>query len=331
MNLSTTYLGKKLRSPIVVSASPLSNDIDTVKQMEELGAGAVVLHSLFEEQLRAEAAELNERLTVSESHFAESSSFFPTLHEYRLGPEEYLEHIQAVKKAVEMPVIASLNGSTRGGWTDFATKIESAGADALELNIYSVPTEIEVTGAELELRHLEVVEAVRAAVRLPVAVKLSPYYSSIANFARRLGETGVDGLVLFNRFMQPDIDLAQRRVEPRYSLSHTEDQRLPLRWIAILKGKVALELAATGGIHDAQDVVKGLMAGADVTMVCSSLLEHGVTHLRTITAGVSEWMKANGYNSVDELRGSLSQQSASDPSAYERAQFIKAIGIQAIA
>lgn len=326
MSLTTKYLGKTLRSPIVVAASPLAKDVANIKKMEDSGAGAVVLHSLFEEQIRAEAAELGDRLDAADTHFAEISSFFPKIHEYRLGPDEYLKHVEAAKRAVDIPIIASLNGSTHGGWTDYAQQIEKAGADAVELNIYGVPTELEVTGAELEEQHLGIAESVRRAVKIPVAVKLSPYYSNLANFSRRLGKTGINGLVLFNRFMQPDVDVAKRTIQPRVTWSTPEDQRLPLRWVAILKGRVDLNLAATGGIHEAEDVIKGLMVGADVTMMCSSLMTKGIGHLRTVTDGVTRWLDENGFGSVDELRGSLSQQRVSDPSAFERAQFVKAVG-----
>lgn len=326
MDLSTTYLGLKLRTPIVVAASPLAKDIHHIEQMAEHGAGAVVLPSLFEEQIRAEAQELDDRLAQTEPGFSEVSSFFPKIHEYRFGPEAYLQHIQKAKAAVNIPIIASLNGATEGGWVEYAKKIERAGADALELNIYAVPTELDISGAEIEERHLRIVTAVRAAVKIPIAVKLSPYYSNLANFASRLAQTGINGLVLFNRFMQPDINLSTREVEAKTYWSNPEDKRLPLRWIAILNGRVDLNLAATGGIHHAEDVVKSLMVGADVAMVCSALLEHGTAHLRTVNEGLSRWLEENDYSSVSELRGSLSRDKVADPTAFERAQFIKAIG-----
>jgi len=326
MDLKTKYLGKNLRSPVVVAASPLARDIDNIKKMEDNGAGAVVLHSVFEEQLRAEAEELEERLDGTNPNFAEAASFFPQVHEYRLGPDEYLQHIKKAKQAVDMPVIASLNGSTLGGWTDFAKQIEAAGADALELNVYSVPADLELAGAEIEQQHLGIVESVRGAVEIPVAVKLSPYYSNVGNFAKRVAETGVDGLVLFNRFMQPDVNLDSRSVEAKSYWSQPQDQRLPLRWIAILSGRVQTNLAATGGIHEAEDVIKGLMVGADVTMLCSSLLKNGIEQIRKVNVRVTKWLDENGFASLDELRGSLSQQKVSNPTAFERAQFIKAIG-----
>jgi len=328
MELTSKYLGLTLRTPIVVAASPLSKDIENIKKMEELGAGAVVLHSLFEEQIRADMKEMDEMLEGTEQAFAESSSFFPKVHEYRLGPAQYLEHIQKAKNAVSIPIIASLNGASEGGWVEYAKKIEEAGADALELNLYSVPTDTDLSGAALEERHLNIVKAVRAAVKIPVAVKLSPYYSNLANFAARLAETGVQGLVLFNRFMQPEVNLETGEVEPRATWSQPQDQRLPLRWVAILKGKVDLNLAATGGIHQAEDVIKGLMVGADVTMLCSSLLANGIEQLRTVNEGVNTWLKDKGYESLEQVRGTLSREKVSNPTAFERAQFIRAIGTE---
>ena len=326
MELTTKYLGQTLRSPVIVAASPLARDIDNIKKMQENGAGAVVLHSLFEEQLRAEADELEERLDGSNPHFAEASSFFPQIHEYRLGPDEYLGHIKKAKEAVDMPVIASLNGSTVGGWTDFAKQIEEVGADALELNIYAVPADLELSGAELEERHVAIAKSVRDAVKMPVAVKLSPFYSNAGNVAKRIADTGVDGLVLFNRFMQPDIDIEKRTVDAKSYWSQPQDQRLPLRWIAILAGRVNANLAATGGIHEAEDVIKGLMVGADVTMLCSSLLKNGIGQVRKVNVRLTKWLDEHGFASVDDLRGSMSQQKVSNPTAYERAQFIKTIG-----
>ena len=326
MDLKSKYLGLDLSSPVVVAPSPLAKEVANIKKMEEHGAGAVVLGSLFEEQLRAEAQEMEERLDGTNANFAEASSFFPQIHEYRFGPTEYLKHIGAAKNAVNIPVIASLNGSTSGGWTDYAKQIEEAGADALELNIYAVPSDLTLSGTDLEERHVAIVQSVRDAVKLPMAVKLSPFYSNVGNVAKRIADTGVEGLVLFNRFMQPDIDLDSKSVKASSYWSTSEDQRLPYRWIAILKGRVDANLAATGGIHEAEDVIKGLMVGADVTMLCSSLLKNGVEHLRKINLRVTKWAEDNGYASLDELRGSLSQQKVSNPTAFERAQFVKAIG-----
>ena len=272
MDLTTNYLGLKLRSPLVVSASPLSEDVDKIKRMEDAGAAAIVLYSLFEEQLRQDRLELNQHLQQGTESFAESLSYFPDAEEYRLGPEEYLKHVSAAKKATRIPIIASLNGSSTGGWTEYAKQIQKAGADALELNIYYIPTDMNLTGTEVELTYLEILKAVKAEVTIPVAVKLSPFFSNFANMAKRLDQAGADGLVLFNRFYQPDIELESLEVKPNILLSTPMAARLPLRWIALLHGRLQASLAATSGIHRASDALKMLMAGADVTMLCSTLL-----------------------------------------------------------
>jgi dihydroorotate dehydrogenase (fumarate) len=257
--------------------------------------------------------------------FAEALSYFPEPFEYRMGPEQYLEHIRKAKAAVKIPIIASLNGSTLGGWTDFAKQIQQAGADALELNIYSVPTDGKLPGAAIEKNTLEIVKAVRAAVHIPIAVKLSPFYSNMANMATELDAIGVKGLVLFNRFYQPDIDLETLEVQPHILLSTPQDLRLPLRWVAILRGKVKADLAATSGVHQASDVIKMLMAGASVTMLCSALLKHGVEHLKTVEKDLLAWMTEKEYVSVKQLQGSMSQKKVENPSAFERAQYMKAL------
>lgn len=325
MDLSTTYLGLKLRTPLVPSASPLSEEIDSIKEMEDGGASAVVLYSLFEEQLRQDRAELDHHLEHGTFSFAESLTYFPDLKDFRLGPEEYLKHIATAKKAVGIPIIASLNGSSVGGWTEYAKAIQEAGADALELNIYSIPTDVNLTSGEIEQTYLEILKAVRAAVTIPVAVKLSPFFTNFANMAKRFDEAGANGLVLFNRFYQPDIDLEALEIKPNILLSTPMAMRVPLRWIALLYGHVRSSLAATSGIHRASDVVKMLMAGADVTMLCSALIRHGVRQVGVIERDLVAWMEEHEYDSVAQLKGSLSQKNCADPSAFERAQYMKAI------
>ncbi len=325
MNLTTNYLGLTLRSPLVPSASPLSQDLGNLKLMEDSGASAVVLHSLFEEQIRHERYELHWVLNQGTESFPESLNYFPEAPEFQLGPEEYLRHVARAKESLAIPVIASLNGATPGGWTSFAKQIEQAGADALELNLYHVPTDAQLTGAELERQLLEVIAAVRAEVSIPLAVKLSPFFSNFANIAQQVSDQGANGLVLFNRFYQPDISLELLEVEPRVFYSTPMALRLPLRWIAILFGRHELSLAATSGVHRAADALKLLMVGADVTMLCSALMRHGIAHLRT----VEREMEEHEYTSVAQMKGSLSQRRCADPSAYERAQYIRAVGTRA--
>jgi len=325
MDISTKYLGLKLRSPLVPSASPLSEEIDSIKQMEDAGAGAVVLHSLFEEQLRHDRLELHKNLEQGTESFAEALTYFPEPDAFHLGPEEYLRHIWRAKEAVKIPVIASLNGSSAGGWTDYAKQIQQAGADALELNIYYIPTSLDLTGEEVEQTYLDILRAVKASVKIPVAVKLSPFFSSFANMARRLDAAGANGLVLFNRFYQPDIELETLDVKPNILLSTPMAMRLPLRWIAILHGRLHASLAATSGIHRAADVLKMLMAGADVTMLCSTLLRHGIKQIGVIEKEMVSWMEEHEYESVRQLQGSLSQKKCADPTAFERAQYMKAL------
>ena len=325
MDLTTNYLGLKLRTPLVVSASPLSEDMDNIKSMADSGASAIVLYSLFEEQLRQDRLELSRRLENGTDSFAEALSYFPEPDEFRLGPEEYLKHIAAAKKAVKIPIIASLNASSNGGWTSYAKQIQQAGADALELNIYYIPTNLELTGTEVELTYLDILKAVKAEVTIPVAVKLSPFFSSFANMAKRLDQAGANGLVLFNRFYQPDIDLETLEVKPDILLSTPMAMRLPLRWIALLHGRINASLAATSGIHRASDVLKMLMAGADVTMLCSTLLRHGIPKISAIERDMVIWMKEHDYKSVRQLKGSMSQKNCAEPAAFERAQYMKAL------
>ncbi len=325
IDLSTTYLGMKLRTPLVPSASPLSEEIGNIKRMEDAGAAAVVLYSLFEEQLQLETYELNYHLTYGTESFPEALSYFPQPVEYHLGPEEYLNHIRKAKEAVGIPIIASLNGSSVGGWTSFATMMQEAGADALELNLYHIPTGMEMTGAEVEQQYIDVLQAVKAAVKIPVAVKLSAFFSNFANMARRFDVAGADGLVLFNRFYQPDIDLENLNVRPNVLLSMPQAMRLPLTWVGILYGRIKANLAATSGIHEAQDVIKMLMVGANVTMLCSSLLRRGVNHLSMVEKDLRDWMEVHEYQSVRQMQGSMSQKNCADPSAFERAQYMKAL------
>jgi dihydroorotate dehydrogenase (fumarate) len=325
MDLTTRYLGLTLKNPIVPSASPLGNEIDNLKKMEDAGAAAVVLESLFEEQIRHESKELDHYLHFGAESFAEAITYFPQASDYRIGPEEYLQHIRMAKEAVDIPIIASLNGVTVGGWIDYSRKMEKAGADALELNVYYIPTSSRLSGVEVESLYIDILKAVKAAVKIPVAMKLSPFFSSLSHFTRRLDENGVNGLVLFNRFYQPDIDLDQLEVVPNVILSTPQAMRLPLRWIAILHGRIKADLAATSGIHTAHDVVKMLMVGANVTMMCSALLRNGIPYITTVLNGIQSWMEEHEYDSVQLMQGSMSQKNVADPSSFERANYQKAL------
>jgi dihydroorotate dehydrogenase (fumarate) len=325
IDLTTTYLGLKLASPLVVSASPLSRDVDGVCRLEDAGASAVVLYSLFEEQLRQEEADLNYHLAAGTESFAESLTYFPQPSEFHTGPDGYLNHIRKAKASVKIPIVASLNGSTLGGWTKFAAEVQRAGADAIECNIYHIPTDPKVTAAEVEESYLDIVRAVKGTVTIPVAVKLSPFFSNFANMAHRFVEAGADGLVLFNRFYQPDIDLEELEIRPNVLLSSQQALRLPLTWIGILYGRVKTSLAGTSGVHSADDVVKLLMVGANVTMLCLSLMRHGVNHLRHVERELREWMEEHEYESVQQMQGSMSQIRCPDPGAFERAQYMRAV------
>jgi dihydroorotate dehydrogenase (fumarate) len=326
MDLTTKYLGMKLRSPLVVSAcGPISEDLGDIKRAEDAGAGALVLYSLFEEQLRLDTHELHHHLTHGTESFPEALTYFPEPAQFHLGPDGYLKHIEQAKRAVDMPIIASLNGTSVGGWVDFAMQIQQAGADGLELNIYYIPTDIHLSGAAVEQTYFDIVKAVKSAVSIPVAVKLSARFSNIANVVKRLDDVGADGFVLFNRFYQPDINLDTLEVEPKVLLSTPHAMRLPLRWIAILYGRVRASLAATSGIHSGTDVLKMLMAGANATMLCSVLLKHGVEHIRVIEQEMSQWMTEHEYESVRQMQGSMSQIHCADPSAFERAQYMRAL------
>lgn len=324
--LTTPYLGLTLRSPLVVGAcGPLTEDLSHLRQMEDAGAGAVVLHSLFEEQLQKDRFELDYYLSQGIESYAEAITYFPQHPLFHVSVDTYLEHIQRAKAMVDMPIIASLNGNTPGSWAEYAKQIEAAGADALELNLYAVPTDLNQTANHIEQSYLDIVQTVIHAVNMPVAVKLSPYFTNLANFAHRLTNLGIDGLVLFNRFYQPDIDLDALEVSPNILLSSPQDLRLPLRWIAILYGALPVDFAATGGIYQAQDAIKLLMVGANVTMMVSALLRHGIDHLRTVERGMRAWLQDHEYGSIQQLQGSMSQVNCPDPSAFERAQYVKSL------
>lgn len=325
MDLSTTYMGITLKNPLVPSASPLSRTIDSIKAMEDAGASAVVIYSLFEEQITHEALELHYHTTAHSESYAEAQSYFPEPHEYTLEPDEYVEHIRRAKEVVDIPVIGSLNGVTAGGWIEYARKIEEAGADALELNVYYIPTDSKLTSLDVENKYIDILQAVKRTVRIPVAMKISPFFSSFASFAERLDQGGADALVLFNRFYQPDIDLEDLEVVPNINLSTPQALRLPMRWIAILFGKVKASLAATSGIHTSEDVLKMLMAGADITMVCSTLLKNGIGQITEILEGMRLWMEEHEYESVTQMKGSMSHKSVAAPAAFERANYMKAL------
>ena len=326
MDLTTTYLGLNLRSPLVVgAAAPLSEDIDNLKRMEAAGAAAVVLHSLFEEQIEQDTLDLHHHLQTGTESYAEALTYFPEPDMFHVGPALYLEHIHRAKAATNIPIIASLNGSSLGGWTNYAQQLEQAGADALELNIYAIPTELHLTAAAIEQEYLEILTAVKAVITIPVAVKLSPYFTNLAYIANQLALAGADGLVLFNRFYQPDIDIENLEVNPHVLLSTPQDMRLPMRWIAILYGRVGADFAATSGIQRGVDVVRMLMAGARVTLLVSTLLRHGIDHLQTIEHELQHWMEEHEYETVDEMVGTMSQLYCPDPSEFERVQYMKAI------
>lgn len=325
MDLRTTYLGLVLKNPIVPSAGPLSHSLDSMKRMEDAGASAIVMYSLFEEQIVHEAAEMEYYLSYGTESFAESLTYFPEVGDYNLGPDEYVEHLRKAKESLEIPVIGSLNGTSVGGWMNYAKKIEQAGADAIELNVYYIPTDPHLTSSDVEDRYAEILHAVKQSVKIPVAMKLSPFFSSLAHTAHRLVNIGAEGLVLFNRFYQPDIDLETLEVTPNVILSNSFAMRLPMRWIAILFGKVKTSLAATSGVHTAEDALKMIMVGADVTMMCSALLKHGPQHLANILKEMEQWMLQHEYVSIEQMKGSMSHKSVAHPSAFERANYMKAL------
>jgi len=323
MTLRTNYLGMALKNPIVASSSPLSHNVDSIRRLEDAGASAVVMYSLFEEQITFDSFYVDHYLTSGTNSFAESLSYFPEMQGYNVWPDEYMNLIRKAKEAVDIPIIGSLNGVSAGGWTDYATLIEDAGADAIELNVYYIPTDADLKGNEVENMYLDVVRQVKQSVSVPVAMKLSPYFSSTANMAKRLVESGANGLVLFNRFYQPDIDLESLAVEPRLVLSNSSELRLPLRWVAILYGRLQADLAITTGIHTSEDVIKALMAGAKVTMMASELLQNGIRRINEILDEVGRWLDEHEYESVAQMIGSMSQQHCAEPAAFERANYMK--------
>jgi dihydroorotate dehydrogenase (fumarate) len=325
MDLSTDYLGLHLKNPLVASASPLSRQVDRVRELEDAGIGAVVMFSLFEEEIRHESLQLHHYLEHGTQSFAEALDYFPDHESYDVGPDAYLEHLRQLKAAVGIPIIGSLNGTSLGGWIEYARRIEEAGADALELNVYYIPTEITTTSQDVEQLYLDILREVKRCVGIPVAVKLSPYFSAMAHMAQQLDWNGADGLVLFNRFYQPDIDLESLRAFPHVLLSTPQALRLPLRWIAILYGQISADLAATSGVHSHEDVLKVLMAGAKVAMMASALLKHGPGHVRQLLHQLGDWMEEHEYESVRQLQGSMSQRHCANPTAFERANYLKAL------
>ena len=324
-DLRTRYLGLELANPVVPSASTLSSRIDTLKRLQDAGAAAVVMQSLFEEQIEHEEIEIDRMLEAGAHSFPEAITYVPELEDYNIGPDAYLRHLEQTKEELEIPVIGSLNGASKGGWVRHAKLIRDAGADALELNIYYVAADPNLTSAEVEQRYIGLVAAVRSSVDIPLAVKVGPFFSSMANMARRLVEAGADGLVLFNRFLQPDIDLETLGVDPTLHLSTSEELRLPLRWIAILRGRVDASLAATTGVHTWEDAMKLILAGADVTMMASALFKHGPEHVRTVVDGIRTWLDEHEYESVEQAKGSVSQAACPDPVAFERSNYMRAL------
>jgi dihydroorotate dehydrogenase (fumarate) len=323
MDLTTNYMGLRLKNPIVPSASPLSNTLEGIRRMEDAGAAAVVMHSLFEEQIYLESVSLSDHLDRGTYSAAEALNYFPEMQTYGVGPEIYLELIHAAKLSVGIPIIGSLNGTTPGGWIEYARLIEEAGADALELNVYFIPANPYVTGEVIERRYLDILRDVKRAVSIPVAMKLSPYFSSIGDMSRRLVDEGADALVFFNRFYQPDFNLEKLEVEPRLVLSRPHELRLPLCWVAILYGELLTDFAVTSGVHNYEDVLKALMAGAKVAMMASELLQNGVGRVTKILGELDEWMERNDYESVTQMIGSMSRLNVADPAAFERANYMK--------
>jgi dihydroorotate dehydrogenase (fumarate) len=322
MDLTTEYLGMRLPHPLVAGAGPLADDLDGVRRLEDAGAAAIVLRSLFEEQITREQMSEYEHIDIHADSFAEAATYFPSPDAFALGPFEYLNHLRRVKNAVRIPVMASLNGATPGGWVEYARLMQEAGADALELNLYRIATDPETTSPDIERQAIETVQAVKRAVRIPVAVKLSPFYTAFAHVARELARAGADGLVLFNRFYQPDIDATELTATRMLHLSDSSELRLRLHWLAILSGRVRPSLAATGGVHTALDVVKATMAGAHVTQMVSALLMRGPMHLRTVLADLAVWMQEHEWDSLGKMRGNMSLFKVPDPDAYERANYM---------
>ncbi len=325
VDLSTSYLGLSLKNPVIASASPISKKLDGFRKLEDAGASAVVMYSLFEEQIVHESLALDHFLNRGTDTYAESLTYFPDLQNYNVGPEDYLELIRKAKAAVSIPVIGSLNGVSTGGWIDYAKRIEQAGADALELNMYYLATDINLTSQELEQNYVDLVKEVRGQVKIPLAVKLSPYFTALPNLANRLTQVGAKGLVMFNRFIQPDLDIETLEVTPNLILSNSNELRLPLRWIAILYGRIQADLALTTGVHSAQDVLKAVMAGASGAMLTSALLMHGTKRITEILNDMQMWMETFEYSSVQQMKGSMSQRAVAEPAAFERANYMKAL------
>jgi dihydroorotate dehydrogenase (fumarate) len=324
-DLSTTYLGLNLKNPLVVAASPFSKTLEKARKVEEAGASAIVMHSLFEEQIIHESLELDHFLTRGTDSSAESMSYFPDSDKYLVGPEKYLSQVTTLKKALKIPVIGSLNGVSKGGWTKYAKQIQDAGADALELNLYYIPTDLDLTAQELENAQVELVAEVKSAITIPLAVKLSPFITALPNFARRVVQAGANGLTLFNRFYQPDFDLEEMKIVPSLDLSAPAEMRLPLRWVSILYGKVNADFALTSGVHSAADVVKAMMAGAKVTMMASALLQGGEQVIPNMLSVLEAWMKEREYSSIKQMQGSMSQKAVKEPAAFERANYMNVL------
>jgi dihydroorotate dehydrogenase (fumarate) len=325
VDLKTTYLGLELKNPLVAAASPISEKVDRVRRLEDNGISAVVMYSLFEEQIIHERLELDHFLSQSTNTFAEAATFLPDMGRYNIGADAYIERLHRLKKAVSIPVIGSLNGVSSGGWTEYAQRIEAAGADALELNLYFLPTDPALTSAEIEENSITLVREVRGRIKIPIAVKLSPFYTALPNFARRIVAAGANALVLFNRFYQPDFDLEEFKVIHNLELSNSYEMRLPLRWVALLYGHIQADFALTTGVHTPTDVVKSIMAGANVTMIASELLKHGATRIPELLAGVQSWMEENEYESIQQMRGAMSKNAVAEPAALERANYMKVL------
>ncbi len=325
VDLSTHYLGFKLKNPIVAASSPLTQKAETARQLEQAGVSAIIMHSLFEEQIIHESIKLHNDLIRGTESYAEALTYLPDYGQYSVGPETYLDALRKIKQAVSVPVFGSLNGVSTGGWIDYATRIEDAGADALELNIYYLATDPDLSAAELEDSYVQLVSDVRRRVQLPLAVKLSPFFTALPHFARRLAQAGANGVVLFNRFYQPDFDLEELEVVPNLVLSNSNEMRLPLRWIAILYGRVAADLAMTGGVHTSQDVLKAMMSGAKVTAITSEFLQHGVDRVPQMLSEIEDWMIQREYISIEQMQGSMSQQAVAEPASFERANYMKVL------
>jgi len=325
-DLTTKYMGIPLKNPLVVSPSPLSEGLDNIRKMEDAGASAVVMHSLFEEQIRLEELGLDRNLNQGTETYWESPSYFPDIQDFHMGPEEYLRAVENAKQAVRIPILGSLNGVSTGGWIRYAKAIEQAGADGLELNVYGIPTDPETDSMKVEQNMLNLVREVKKNLKIPVAVKIGPYFSSLPNVAKKLSENGADALVLFNRFYQPDLDLEAMEVCPNLTLSHSNTIRLRLRWVAILYGRIKADMAITGGVQTAEDAVKAMMVGARAAMMMSALLKQGIPYLSSVLDGLKDWMEKHGYESVAQMQGALSQKSVADPAAFERANYMKVLG-----